>query len=134
VLSRDEFASTGAVGTSGVGGRVVRVPATERWTDSGIDVRRGDTVEIDATGTITMSSASDSATPAGSNRKAPEAPLRDQPAGGLLIRVGSAQPIFLGANSGSFEAPVNGRIYFGVNDDHLADNAGAFRVMVRVNR
>ena len=134
VLSRNEFANTEAVGTSGTFGRVVRVPATDRWTDSGIDVRRGDTIQIDATGTITMSSNSDSATPSGSNRKAPEAPLPDQPAGGLLIRVGSAQPIFLGANSGSFEAPVTGRLYFGVNDDHLPDNAGAFRVTVRVNR
>jgi Ca2+-binding EF-hand superfamily protein len=135
VLSRAEFARTGgAVGTSGVGGRTVRVSALERWTDSGLTVRRGDTIEIDASGTITMSGPTDAATPAGSTsgRRAPESPLPAQPAGGLLIRVGDSQPIFLGANSGSFEAPTAGRIYFGVNDDHLPDNGGEFRVIVRV--
>jgi Ca2+-binding EF-hand superfamily protein len=134
VLSRSEFANSDAVGTSGVGGRAVRVPATERWTDSGIAVRRGQTIEIDASGTVTMSGPSDSATPAGSTtgRRAPSAPLPNQPAGALLIKVGDSEPIFLGSNSGSFEAPASGRIFFGVNDDHLPDNAGEFRVVVRL--
>ena len=136
VLSRAELANTGVAGTSGAAGRAIRVPATERWTDSGITVRRGETVIIDASGTVTLSGPSDSATPAGSTtgRRAPSAPLPNQPAGGLLIRVGDSDPIFLGANSGSFEAPTTGRIYFGVNDDHLPDNAGEFRVNVRVGR
>jgi hypothetical protein len=81
-----------------------------------------------------MSGPTDAATPAGSTtgRNAPDSPLPSRPAGGLLIRIGNSDPIFLGANSGSIEAPMTGRIYFGVNDDHLPDNAGEFRVVVSV--
>src|SRR5687768_13277666 len=57
-LSRDEFAaaggSPGAVGTTGAQ-RTVRVSSQQRWTDSGITVRAGDTVTISATGNIQMS-------------------------------------------------------------------------------
>ncbi len=133
VLSRNELAAAGTVGTSGLAGRPIRVPATEPWTDSGITVRRGQTIEIDASGTVTLSGPSDSATPAGSisGRQAPAAPVPNRSAGGLLLRIADAPPIFVGANS-AFEAPASGRVYFGVNDDHLADNAGEFRVVVRV--
>jgi hypothetical protein len=33
--------------------------------------------------------------------------------------------------SRSFRVSREGRLYLGVNDDHLADNAGAFQVTVR---
>jgi Ca2+-binding EF-hand superfamily protein len=133
VLDRNEFRGTGAVGTSG---RMIVVPATERWTDSGLIVRRGDILHIDASGTITMSGPSDSATPAGSttNRRAASAPLPNQPAGGLLVRIGDSEPIYVGAASRSIQAPIDGRIYFGVNDDHLPDNAGEFRVNLQIER
>jgi Ca2+-binding EF-hand superfamily protein len=137
-ISRAELGSSGnAVGTTG---QLVVVPARERWTDSGVSARRGDLIVIDASGTVTLSGdgrdQSDAATPAGSKtgRRAQEAPLPQQPAGGLLVRVGEAQPLFLGANSGTLRAPADGRIYFGVNDDHLGDNNGEFRVNVRVQR
>jgi Ca2+-binding EF-hand superfamily protein len=138
-ISRNEFGTAGAVGTSGRSQTVV-VPAAERWTDSGLTVRRGDVVYLEASGTVTLSGdgrdQTDAATPAGSRtgRRAPDAPLPQQSAGGLLVRIGDAEPIFLGATSGTVRAPTNGRIYFGVNDDHLGDNHGEFRVNVRVQR
>jgi Ca2+-binding EF-hand superfamily protein len=135
VISRGEFANDNAVGTSGTAGRTIRVPATDRWTDSGITVRRGQTIEIDASGQITMSTgASDTATPAGSTtgRNATESPIPSRPAGGLLMRIGNSEPIYVGGTSGTIEAPTTGRIYFGVNDDFLQDNAGEFRVVVSI--
>jgi Ca2+-binding EF-hand superfamily protein len=138
VLSRPEYAAAPApVGTSGTTERTVVVPSTERWTDSGIDVMRGDVVQIDSTGTIRMSpDPADTATPRGSNtgRTAPEAPVRGSLAGGLLLRIGNSAPIFVGSETRSIQAPTSGRIYFGVNDDHLPDNSGEFRVTVRVQR
>jgi Ca2+-binding EF-hand superfamily protein len=140
VVSRSEFGSTDVGGAVGTTGQVVVVPARQRWTDSGLTARRGDAIVIDATGTITMSGdgrdQSDAATPAGSRtgRRAAESPLPDRPAGGLLVRVGEAPPLYLGSTSGTLRAPVNGRIYFGVNDDHLDDNSGEFRVRVSVQR
>jgi Ca2+-binding EF-hand superfamily protein len=135
VLSRREFEVTGgrdgATGTSG-GSRLVRVNAQQRWTDSGITVRAGDTLTIDASGTIQMSdNAQDTATVAGSSsgRRAPDAPVLNQPAGGLIARIDDYGPIFLGGRR-SFTAPVTGRLYFGVNDDHLGDNKGEFAVTV----
>jgi Ca2+-binding EF-hand superfamily protein len=137
IVSRAEFGS-GVAGTSGVADNVretVIVPSTERWTDSGIVVRRGDSLIINASGTVTMSGPEDSATPEGSRtgRRALEAPLPQESAGGLVMRVANSQPVFVGG-SRTVQAPADGRVYFTVNDDFLQDNRGEFRVTVRVNR
>lgn len=133
VLSRREFeVSGGAPGTTGTSGgsRTVHVSALHRWTDSGIDVRAGETLTMDVSGTIQMSdNPQDAATPAGSStgRRAPDAPVLNQLAGGLIARIDDYGPIFVGGRR-SFIAPVSGRLYFGVNDDHLPDNRGEFVV------
>jgi Ca2+-binding EF-hand superfamily protein len=134
-LSPSEFGETGgapgAVGTSG-GSRTVRVNPQQRWTDTGITVRRGQIVTLDATGTITMSdNPQDTATPAGSQtgRRANDAPILNQLAGALIARIDDYGPIFLGDRA-SVTAPVSGRLYLGVNDDHLPDNRGEFVVNV----
>jgi Ca2+-binding EF-hand superfamily protein len=140
VITRAEFNASAGDAPVGTNGQTVVVPATERWTDSGLTVRQGDLLYIEASGTIVMSGdgrdQSDSATPAGSRtgRRATESPLPQQPAGGLLVRVGNSQPMFLGSTTGTLRAPTDGRVYFGVNDDHLGDNHGEFRVSVRVQR
>ena len=137
IISRQEFEVAG--GTPGAASvatqRTVRVNSRERWTDTGIDVRAGDVITFSASGTITMRSddASDTATPAGSTRgrTAPEAPVLNQLAGGLLASIGGWSPTFIGSR-GSWTAPVGGRLYLGVNDDHLLDNQGEFVVQVGV--
>ncbi len=139
MLSRQEFAagggSPGAVGTAGTQQqRTVRVIGQQRWTDSGITVRAGDTLTLDAGGSIQLSDdAQDMASPAGStkNRRAPDAPMLNQLAGSLLARIDDYGPIFIGGRR-TFTAPVSGRLYFGVNDDHLPDNRGEFVVNVSV--
>ena len=76
----------------------------------------------------------DSATPAGarSGRKAPNAPLREEIAGGLIARIGDSAPLFIGNRRTLQRAPVSGRLYLGVNDDHVLDNAGEYRVSVTI--
>ena len=138
VLSRREFevaggtpATPGTAGTAG-GSQTVRVNSQLRWTDAGIDVRAGDMLTISASGSIQMSdNGQDTASAAGSTsgRKAADAPILNQPAGALLARIDNYSPIFVGDRR-SFRAPVSGRLYFGVNDDHLADNRGEFVVVV----
>ncbi len=140
VLSRREFDATTSAATV-PGGSVasisVRVNAQQRWTDTGVDVRAGDTLTFDATGTIRMSdNGEDLAGPAGSRigRRAPDAPIVNQLAGGLLARIGDySSTIFVGDRR-SIIAPVSGRVYLGVNDDHLPDNSGEFAVTVGVQR
>jgi Ca2+-binding EF-hand superfamily protein len=137
VLTRAELGSLATPGAVGTAGRAIAVDATQRWVDTGIDVRTGDTIRIDAEGTIGLSTnSSDSAGPEGaaSGRRAENAPLRDHAAGALIARIGGSGPIFVGSNGTINRAPTSGRLYLGVNDDHLADNTGQFRAQVGVER
>jgi EF hand len=140
LLSRREFDTTGGTGNVAggtVASRSIRVNAQQRWTDTGVDVRAGDTITFDASGTIRMSdNQEDVATPAGSRvgRRAPDAPILNQLAGGLIARIGDyGRSVFVGDRR-TLVAPVSGRIYLGVNDDHLPDNSGEFGVTVGVQR
>lgn len=136
-LSRREFDVSGgapAVATA-AGTQTVRVNSQQRWTDAALNVRAGDTITFDASGSITMSTdKNDTASPAGSNRnrKAPDAPVLDQLAGGLIMRIDNYGPIFIG-NRRTITAPSSGRVYLGVNDDHLPDNYGEFVVEIGVS-
>lgn len=139
-LTNAELNAAGAaVGTSGSGvadGRAVTVDASRGWVDTGIDVRRGDVLRVQATGTVTLSTnTSDVADPAGSrtNRRAASAPLPAEPAGALIARVGNAAPMLAGGRQ-SFTANGTGRLFLSVNDDFFDDNQGAYRVVVSVGR
>lgn len=112
----------------------VIVKAAERWVNTGLYVREGEVVRIESSGTVQLSAdASDTSSPggAGSGRRAPSAPMPDRPAGGLIARIGNGPPLFVGADS-SLRANASGRLYLAVNDDHLADNRGEFRVKIDV--
>jgi hypothetical protein len=135
MLSRQEFDVAGGspAQASAAGRQTVRVNSMQRWTDSGIIVRAGDVITFEASGQIEMSDPSDTATPAGSTRgrTAPDAPVLGQKAGGLLAKIGEYSPAFIGDRT-TWTAPVSGRLYLGVNDDHLPDNRGEFTVTVGV--
>jgi hypothetical protein len=110
----------------------VIVKATERWANTGVQVRLGDVVRIESQGTVQLSAnTSDTSSPggAGSGRRAASAPLPDRPAGGLIARIGNAPPIFVGADS-TIRANASGVLYLGVNDDELSDNRGEYRVRI----
>lgn len=126
-------ASAGTVGTTG---RSIVVDASRGWIDTGITVRNGDTIAIQANGSVTLSdNNADAANPGGSQtgRLAPSAPLPNQPAGALIARVGDGAPIFVGDRQ-TVTANNSGRLYLAVNDDHFADNRGQFRATVSVQR
>jgi Ca2+-binding EF-hand superfamily protein len=136
VVSRQEFDNVAGAdrGRGDAVSQTVQVDAQRRWTDSGLDVRRGDVLTFASSGQIQMSdNASDTATPKGSTqgRGAPDAPILNQLAGALIAKVGDYGPILVG-DKRSITAPVTGRLYLGVNDDHLPDNRGAFTVSVGI--
>jgi hypothetical protein len=113
-------------------GNEIGVQAVERWTPTGLHVREGEAIRIASVGTVQLSAdAADTSSPggAGSGRRAPAAPLPDRPAGALIARIGNGPPLFVGAES-SLRANASGLLYLGVNDDHLADNHGEFRVKI----
>jgi Ca2+-binding EF-hand superfamily protein len=134
-LTRTELESTRPIGATGDSAPVT-VLSTERWTDTAIDVRAGDILTFQATGSIEMSGESgDPADPTGSRtgRRAPNAPLPNEPAGILLARIGTGAPIEVGRTT-RIRASLDGRLYLGVNDDYLGDNHGEYRVVVSVGR
>jgi Ca2+-binding EF-hand superfamily protein len=141
VLTRREFNATVALTNDDVArasdqSRDVRVDPRERWTSSGIYVNTGELVTWQADGMIRMSSDNnDTSTPSGSTRgrRAADAPIREALAGGLLMKLGDSVVRFVGT-TGSFRANTTGELFLGVNDDHLPDNSGEYRVRVTVSR
>jgi Ca2+-binding EF-hand superfamily protein len=136
VLSRAEFGATtvsdSPVATSG---SFIRVDGRQEWTDTGIDVRAGDTITFDPQGTVRISNNRNDIAGAGgtlSGRRDANAPLPNQVAGALIARIGNSVPLFIG-NRRSVRAPFSGRIFLGVNDDNLSDNSGDFQVTVNVD-
>jgi Ca2+-binding EF-hand superfamily protein len=140
VLTRNELGTTPSADTAqpvATSGQIVRVEAKQPWTDTGLDVQAGDRITFDAEGSMELSeSGTDTATPAGarSGRKAPNAPLREEVAGGLIARIGNSAPLFIGNRRTIQRAPVSGRLYLGVNDDHVLDNSGEYRVSVTIQQ
>jgi hypothetical protein len=112
---------------------VVFVDAQTRWTPTGIYVNQGDVIAIDARGIVQLSAdPGDTAIAAGaySRRQATNAPLPDALAGALIGRIGPGEAFGIG-NQRQITAPASGELFLGVNDDHLQDNRGGFRVQVR---
>jgi Ca2+-binding EF-hand superfamily protein len=135
ILSRGEFTGTDfndtAVATSG---DFFRVEGRQQWTDTGINVRAGDTITFDGQGTVRISNNRNDIAGVGgtlSGRREANAPLPNQTAGALIARIGNSPPLFIG-NRRSVRAPFGGRLYLGVNDDYLDDNSGDFQVTVTV--
>ena len=138
-LSRAELQAgwgvTGDVGAVGTTGREIIVDSTERWTDTGINVRAGQTLVFTAEGRILMSDApNDFATASGGSttgRHAANAPVPSAPAGGLIARVDNGEAVYVGDRR-ALRVPRSGRLFLGVNDDHLADNRGQYRVTIEI--
>jgi hypothetical protein len=136
VLTRRELIRSGEEFGVATSGEMIRVSATDRWTNTGIQVRAGDRISFDANGSIRLSAdGNDRATPAGAaGRFAPTAPFPRRPAGMLIARIDDSGPIPVGDLRVIARAPVSGTLYLGVNDDHLSDNNGEFYVSVVVER
>lgn len=113
--------------------RSVVVPGNVQWTSTGFSVSRGQRLRFEPSGEIRLSlNGDDIARPAGalSFRFAEKAPIGTIPAGALIGRVGNGQPFSIGDTTQVFEMPANGRLFLGINDDHVADNSGNFVVRV----
>lgn len=138
ILGRTDaaVAATSGSGTTGsapsAGGAVV-VNGNQQWTSTGIMVRKGERLTFNTSGEVRLSSTGDDvAQPAGatSGRKVAGAPLPNQIAGALIGRIGTnGQPFGIG-NLNSVVVPETGMLFLGINDDHVNDNSGEFRVQI----
>jgi hypothetical protein len=117
---------------SGMRERDVSVSAAERWTDTGISVRAGQTIYISANGKVRWGPGRQDG-PAG-ERNSPRndaRPIPSRPAAALIGRIGDGDNyFFIGDEGDAIRLRDSGRLYLGINDDYLQDNSGAFRVTV----
>ena len=131
-LSRPTDTGSGTSATTGSGGGNVTVSARSQWTPTGITVRRGETLRINADGEIRISGDSnDRATASGivNQRYDSRAPLPRTLAGALIGRIGNGEPFGIGT-SNTIQAPANGQLFLGINDSNVSDNDGSFQVSI----
>jgi hypothetical protein len=110
----------------------VNVPATQEWTNTGIDVSRGQVVRFSTSGSVQLSrNARDIAEAAGRAGTSvnSRAPIRDLPRGALLGRINDGRPFGIG-DQAQVTMPESGTLYLGINDDSYSDNSGQFVVTV----
>jgi hypothetical protein len=115
------------------GSRTVVVPGNVAWTNTGFNVSRGQRLNFQPSGEARLSfNGDDVATAAGakSYRFADKAPIPSIPVGALIGRIGNGQPFSIGNPEGPYPMPASGRLYLGINDDHLADNSGNYVVHI----
>ena len=105
--------------------------ASNGWTNTGLVVRRGQRLRINASGRANLGNNRTS-TPDG----LPSIPdrdklMRNQPTGGLIAVIGDDNDdfIFIG-RSRDFVAQRDGVLFLGVNEGNLSDNSGAFDVVI----
>ncbi|MGY1763568.1 CHAT domain-containing protein [Geodermatophilus sp. SYSU D00779] len=146
-VARDRRALAGAVGTVVVavviglqqlssGGSApspstFSVDADRGWTGTGVELRAGQQLTIEADGEASLSQGVATG-PDGSEGAAGAIPVTQEAAPGALIgRIGAAEPFQVG-ESASLTAPADGELFLCVNDQSYDDNTGHYNVRVQV--
>jgi serine/threonine-protein kinase len=125
----------------------VQVPATVQWTDTGINLRAGDSVSVMASGLVAVETGG-RIPPKAPGGFAPDCraaasiyggrfgifPAPQLPCWSLIGRVGGNGAVFEVGARGNFQARSDGRLFLGINDDSLANNSGFWTAAITVLR
>ena len=111
--------------------RTVDVSLSSNWIDSAVDLKRGQRVKVDATGTIYAGRTR--ITPAGLSTTDPNAPLPRAPEGALIGVVGNDNdsPIIQIGAASEFVADRDGRLYLTINRGSYTDARGNYSARVQ---
>ncbi len=129
--------------------QAVVVPGNLPWTDTGLDVVRGQEFIIKAQGKISLQKGNPEAEcgPDGYDLQTIQQPLPEKNLGALIGKVvisvtvivnektgeekrqEAAQTFFVGSGN-LVEMPANGRLYLGINENVTGDNSGEFKVTI----
>src|SRR5688500_18704067 len=111
--------------------REVNVPARTQWTDTGVNVRNGQTIYLEASGRVRWGSSRQDG-PEGENDspRNPSRPIPARPAAARIGGVGDGAPFCVGNDSEGIRVRGSGTLVLGINDETLDDNSGSFRVTV----
>jgi hypothetical protein len=134
-IELDEGAPATGVPPLAAGGhtRDVVVDARTGWTDAGIDVAAGQLLSFYATDRIRWAPGRRDG-PDGEHNSppAPSRPMPNERRAALSGRIGDDREYFLiGSRREGIRMRAAGRLYLGINDESLDDNAGSFRVTIR---
>ncbi len=113
----------------------IDVKGSDSWTDTGLDLRAGDSITITATGTLNIGQGK-STGPAGASRGFRDLiksyPVNSAGIGALIGRIGNddvATPFLAGAN-GRLQATRAGRLYLGINKSGNDTADGSFHAKI----
>jgi hypothetical protein len=112
----------------------VQVTLEPNWIDSGVDLRRGEHVQVSASGVITAGRMR--ITPDGLRSNDPAAPLPRAAEGELIGAIGDdarAPIIEIGSNK-EFTADRDGRLFLTANRGTFNDARGSFTVQIKSER
>ena len=129
--SSDHFDSSGR--PAGLRERQVNVGARVAFTDTGVDVRPGQTIYIEANGEVRWGpDRRDGPEGEDNSPNNPSRPIPNRPGAALIGKIGvnSRDFFFIGDEQGPIRVRGGGRLFLGINDDNLSDNSGSFRVVV----
>ena len=132
---------------------VVAVAGNAAWTDTGLEVASGEMISFQAEGSITLQKGNPEAEcgPGGYDLQTLQQPLTGRNLGSLIGKVvigvtvlvneqtkeerqeEAAVFFYVGAES-RVEMPAKGRLFLGINENVIGDNAGEFRVTVTAFR
>jgi hypothetical protein len=112
----------------------VQVPLESNWIDTGINLRRGERVQISASGVITAGRSR--ITPDGLRSTDPTSPLPRAAEGMLIGAVGDDRnaPIIELGTTREFTADRDGRLYLTANRGSYTDARGSFTVQIKRER
>lgn len=114
--------------------QTVDVAAKRDWTSTGLIVKRGDRVTINASGTVTLDSGGERTSgPEGIETSDARKLLPDQPTGALIAVIGADNDefIFVGRTA-EFIATRDGLLFLSVNEGVLSDNTGSYKAVIEI--
>lgn len=114
----------------------VEVRLEDKWIQSGVQVRKGQRVRIEASGSVTLDGRYVVSPDGRQNARATDVPLAGQNDGALIAVIGQDEdaPLFLVGRQREFAADRNGMLYFTLNHWETRNTGGAFRVVVSVEQ
>lgn len=103
------------------------IPAAQSWTDTSIDLRQGDFVNITSSGIIYIDDSAAEKTPDGDFSCTVDASFSapDLRCWSLIGKIGDGIPFEVGTRT-TFSATTSGRLFLGVNDNIFSDNSGSW--------
>jgi len=130
-------------------GLEISVPSQGDWTDTGLDVVEGQELIFRAVGQVSLQKGNPVTYcgPDGYNYQSLQQPLQDENIGALIGKVyflisvevdeetgeeirNEREKIFYIGSAKRVTMPMDGRLYLGINENLVADNDGAFHVLI----